>query len=956
MSQLPSGTVTFLFTDIEGSTRLAQDLGPDYQRVLESHHRLVREGLEIAGGIEVSTEGDSFFCVFTNTRAAVGTAAALQRLLASHSWSAGAEIRVRMGLHTGEGTLGADNYIGLDVHRAARIAAAAHGGQVLMSDTTRVLTETSLPQGVALRDLGLHRMKDLPHPERLHQLIIEGLPDSFPAPRSLDAQPNNLPTQLTSFVGRHQELVEAEKLTLGSRLLTLTGMAGSGKTRLALELATEIMDRFPDGVWFVDLAALTDAAVLEEQVATVLRIQQQPNRDLSGTILEVLRPKTALVILDNCEHVLDSAAGFAESALSYAPDVRVIATSREPLGVAGEVTLQVPPLGLGRSDGTGGGTTSDLSDAVQLFAERGASTDPSFRLTAETAAVVVQICQRLDGLPLAIELAAARLRSFSPAEIAARLDDRFRLLTGGTRTSLPRQHTLQAAVDWSYELLSETEQKVFDRLSVFADGFTMDAAEAVCGEIAVDAVDSVIRLVEQSMVVAGPGVVAGTRYRLLETLRQYGWQRLAERGEDVEIRSRHAEFFLRIADEARPHLHGPDQGDWTRRLVAEYENARAAFDWCRTAGQVQMHLRLAERWGAFWIGSGYWTEARRRLDEALDLEAGKYPELRMRAILGSAQVFVAEDRDRAVALAEEALGLAERYGDSETMVRALILSGYTAKHRNEGERGLLLLERAIDLCREGGLEYERAQALVTLGNLASDHESERARSYLEAGLALHRELQNSSGVGQALHYLGGVAARSGDFDDAVAWLEEGLRVDAEIGGRDNSGHLLMELGDVRRLQGDTVGATELFGRSLEFLTDVGDENCAARTRTRLGLLALAEGSLTDASDHLGSSLVASARIGDNNVVVALEGLASLAVATGDPDKGVIVFSAAEGIRNQRGLTTSALDLARRDRDLDAARHRLGAAASEAAWERGAAMSLDDATSVALGTQSTQERS
>jgi len=956
MSQLPSGTVTFLFTDIEGSTRLAQDLGPDYQRVLESHHRLVREGLEIAGGIEVSTEGDSFFCVFTNTRAAVGTAAALQRLLASHSWSAGAEIRVRMGLHTGEGTLGADNYIGLDVHRAARIAAAAHGGQVLMSDTTRVLTETSLPQGVALRDLGLHRMKDLPHPERLHQLIIEGLPDSFPAPRSLDAQPNNLPTQLTSFVGRHQELVEAEKLTLGSRLLTLTGMAGSGKTRLALELATEIMDRFPDGVWFVDLAALTDAAVLEEQVATVLRIQQQPNRDLSGTILEVLRPKTALVILDNCEHVLDSAAGFAESALGYAPDVRVIATSREPLGVAGEVTLQVPPLGLGRSDGTGGGTTSDLSDAVQLFAERGASTDPSFRLTAETAAVVVQICQRLDGLPLAIELAAARLRSFSPAEIAARLDDRFRLLTGGTRTSLPRQHTLQAAVDWSYELLSETEQKVFDRLSVFADGFTMDAAEAVCGEIAVDAVDSVIRLVEQSMVVAGPGVVAGTRYRLLETLRQYGWQRLAERGEDVEIRSRHAEFFLRIADEARPHLHGPDQGDWTRRLVAEYENARAAFDWCRTAGQVQMHLRLAERWGAFWIGSGYWTEARRRLDEALDLEAGKYPELRMRAILGSAQVFVAEDRDRAVALAEEALGLAERYGDSETMVRALILSGYTAKHRNEGERGLLLLERAIDLCREGGLEYERAQALVTLGNLASDHESERARSYLEAGLALHRELQNSSGVGQALHYLGGVAARSGDFDDAVAWLEEGLRVDAEIGGRDNSGHLLMELGNVRRLQGDTVGATELFGRSLEFLTDVGDENCAARTRTRLGLLALAEGSLTDASDHLGSSLVASARIGDNNVVVALEGLASLAVATGDPDKGVIVFSAAEGIRNQRGLTTSALDLARRDRDLDAARHRLGAAASEAAWERGAAMSLDDATSVALGTQSTQERS
>ncbi|MEE9581372.1 MAG: tetratricopeptide repeat protein [Acidimicrobiia bacterium] len=954
MSQLPSGTVTFLFTDIEGSTRLAQDLGPDYQSVIEEHHRLVREGLDAGGGTEVSTEGDSFFCVFTNTRAAVETAASLQRALASFSWSAGAEVRVRMGLHTGEGTLGGDNYIGLDVHRAARIAAAAHGGQVLVSDATRALTETKLPRGVALSDLGLHGMRDLPHPERLHQLLIDGLPNSFPAPRSVDAQPNNLPTQLTSFVGRDQELAEAADLIGGARLLTLTGVAGSGKTRLALESAARVVDRFPHGVWFVELAALTDAAFLEEEVATVLRIQQQPGRDLFETILEVLRPKAVLIVLDNCEHVLDSAAKFVGAALGYAPNLRVVATSREPLGVPGEVTLRVAPLSLPQADEVRDGAGSGLSDAVRLFADRGASADPSFRLTADNAESITHICQRLDGLPLAIELAAARLRSFSPAEIASRLDDRFGLLTGGTRTSLPRQHTLRAAVDWSYELLSDAEQKLFDRLSVFADGFTMDAVEAVCGEGAVDVVDTVIRLVDQSMVVAESRLGSGTRYRLLETLRQYGWQRLEERGEDVEIRTRHAEFFLRISDEARPHLHGRNHGDWMQRLSAEHENCRAALDWCRDTGEVEVYLRLVAGWGGFWLGFGLWAEARRRLTEALDLERGKHPELRLGAILASAQVFVAEDRDRAGALAEEALDLADRHGDAETMVSALILGGYTAKHHNDIPRAEHLLERALQLSGEEGMEHERARALVTLGNVYSRQDNEKARYYLEEGLALHRKLENLSGVAQALHYLGAGAASSGDFDDAVAWLEEGLRVDALVGGRDNSGHILMELGEVRRLQGDAAGATKLLWKGLEFLTDAGDQNCAARTRTRLGLLALSEGSFSDANDHLATSLVASARIGDGNVVAALEGFAFLAAATGDPQQAVVVFSATEGIRRQRGMTASAFDLVQRDRELDAVRQQLGKEASAMAWDRGAAMSLDDAISVVIATQGTQQ--
>jgi len=958
MSHLPSGTVTFLFTDIEGSTRLAQDLGPDYQRVLEAHHRLMREGLLSGGGIEVSTEGDSFFCVFASPTAAVETAVSLQRALNSHDWPADAVVSVRMGAHTGEGTLGADNYVGLDVHRAARIAAAAHGGQVLVSDATRALTEASLLPGVVLSDLGLHGMKDLPHPERLHQLIIEGLPTSFPAPRSVDAQPSNLPTQLTSFVGRNQELTEAEGLIGEARLLTLTGVAGSGKTRLALQLAAQAAEQFPHGVWLVELAALTDPALLEERVATVIGIRQQPGRDLVETILEVLRPKTSLIVLDNCEHMLDSAAKFIGAALGLAPNLRVVATSREPLGVPGEVTLQVAPLSLPSSDGVSDETGPGTSDAVRLFTERGANADPSFRVTPDNAEAVTQICRRLDGLPLAIELAAARLRSFSPTEIAARLDDRFGLLTGGTRTSLPRQHTLRAAVDWSYEMLTDAEQIVFERLAVFAGGFTMGAVEAVCGEGVEDVVDKVIRLVDQSMIVAESRVGSGTRYRLLETLKQYGWQRLEERGEIDDIRTRHAEFLLRLSDEAKPHLHGRDHRSWMQRLDAEHENCRAALDWCRESNDVETYLRLVTGWGVFWVGFGLWTEARSSLTEALELEDGKHPELRLGAILASAQIFVADDRDRATALAEEAIDLADRFGDSEAMVNALILGGYTTKHqhRTENKRAVLLLERALEICDAEGMDHDRARALVTLGNIYSDQDSEKSRYYLEAGLALHRNLEDLSGVAQALHYLGAGAARSGDFEDAVAWLEEGLRVDALIGGRDNNGHLLMELGEVKRLQGDAAGAAMLLARGLEILTESGDQNCAARTRTSLGLLALSAGSLSEARGHLEASLVASARIGDGNVVTALDGFAQHAAATGDSQQAVVVFAAAEGIRRQRGMTISASDLVLRDRELDAARQQLDKVDFDMAWDRGAALSLEEAMSAVVGTQGIPQES
>lgn len=946
ITQLPSGTVTFLFTDIEGSTRLAEDLGDKYQAVLEAHHRLVREGLGARGGIEVSTEGDSFFCVFANARSAIETAAALQKTIWATDWPADAVVRVRMGIHTGEGTLGADNYVGADVHRAARISAAAHGGQVLISGATRALTESYLGPELALRDLGLHGLRDLSHPEQLHQLLIDGLPTDFPAPRTLDARPGNLPTQLTSFVGRHRELAETEEVVGRSRLVTLIGEGGSGKTRLALESSARLLDYFPDGVWFIDLAPLTDAAFLEEEVAVTLGIQQQTGRELVDTILDVLCNKTALLVLDNCEHLVESAATFVDSVLSQAPDVRVMATSRGPIGASGEVTLRVPPLGLPQANKDGDSTVSDPSDAVRLFVERGQSADPSFQLNSENVEAIAHICVRVDGLPLAIELAAARLRVFSPSEIAARLDDRFRLLTGGARTALPRQHTLQAAVDWSYEMLSAVEQQLFDRLSVFSGGFTMGAAEDVCSEASIDVVDNVIRLVDQSMVVAEPGLDGGTRYRLLETLRHYGRQRLQERGEEAEFRARHVGFVSRIAEEALPHLNGRQHRRWMQRLDAEHENCRVALDWCRDTREVRDHLNLVALWGYFWTRFGLWTEARTRLNEALDLEDDKHPELRLRAILSTAEVFVAVDRERVATLANEALDLADRHGDSGARVDARYLGGYSALHSNDHERAVNLLEQALELCEQDGLESERARLLVMMGNAFSDRDTARARSYLETGLSLHREAANLSGVAQSLHYLGALAVKSGDLDTAAAWLEEGLEVDAEIGGRDNSGHLLMELGSVRRLQGDSAEAHTLLSEALAFLTNVGDQNCVARTRTRLGLLAVSEGSLHAAREHLKAGLLASAGIGDGNVVIALEGLAATAVAAGDAEHAVVLLAAADGMRIRRDLRTPAPELDQREREIDSLRQRLGPVEFEKAWERGSEMSFDDAVTAA----------
>ena len=473
MKSSPTGTVTFLFTDIEGSTRLFQRIGDRYMRVLDDHRRLLRTAFLGRGGHEVETQGDAFFVVFPRATDAVAAAVKGQQAIAAHRWPEDAAIRVRMGLHTGEAQRAEAGYVGIDVYRASRICAAGHGGQIVLSQTTRELVANDLPHGVTLRDLGEHRLRDIAHPYRLFQVVANGLPAEFPPPRTLDILPNNLPIQLTSFIGREREKAEVKRFFTTTRLLTLTGSGGAGKTRLALEVAGEMLDQYPDGVWLVELASLGDPALVPQTVASALGMRDESGRPVLATLTDYLRSRHLLLVVDNCEHLLPACSQLADALLRACPNLRMMATSREALGNPGELAYRVPSLSLPDPQQQ---SLEQLvqCEAVRLFVERAAFSRPGFQITQNNAAAVVQLCQRLDGIPLALELAAARVKALAVEQIALRLDDRFRLLTGGSRTALPRHHTLQAAMDWSYDLLTDSEQVLFRRLSVFAGGFQVD--------------------------------------------------------------------------------------------------------------------------------------------------------------------------------------------------------------------------------------------------------------------------------------------------------------------------------------------------------------------------------------------------------------------------------------------------------------------------------------------------
>ena len=907
----PSGTVTFLFTDIEGSTRLWEQHSEPMRAALARHDAILRQAIEQNNGHVFKTVGDAFCAAFATATEALKAALAGQQALQAETWPEPVTIKVRMALHTGVAEQRDDDYFGPPLNRVARLLAIGYGGQVLLSDVTQDLTRDSLPPSVTLKSLGDHRLKDLNRPETVFQLLHPDLPAEFPPLRSLDNPqlPNNLPIQLTSFIGREKEIAEVKALLSKTRLLTLTGSGGCGKTRLALQVAAEVLEEYLDGVWLVELAALSDPTLVPQAVAQALNLREEPGKSLTQSLIDTLKSQRALLVLDNCEHLLAACAQLVDTLLRACPQVKVLASSREGLNVAGELTYRVPSLSLTQAGEPISVESLSQSEAARLFIARALFHQPAFAVTAQNAPALAGICQRLDGIPLAIELAAARIRSLTPEQIASRLDNRFRLLTGGSRSALPRQQTLRAAIDWSYDLLTETEKALLGRLSVFAGGWTLEAAEAVGIGDDVEAweiLDLLTSLVDKSLVVA-EREEAHTRYRFLETVRQYARERLEERGESAQVRERHQAFFVGLAEAAAPQLWGAQQAEWLQHLESEHDNLRAALEW----EQNEAALRIAGALWLFWGVRGDYSEGRERLSD----------------MLASAVV----------------------QAHTPARAKALHGAGYLAFWQGDCAAAGQLFEASLAMTREIGDKPGIAASLMSLGNVASAQcDYAAAHSLFEQSLALYRELGDKRNISSTLLNLGTVVHEQGDYTASRALYEESLALFREIGDKLSISNALYCLGNVADALCDYAAAHSLYEESLALYRKLGDKRGISNALNNLGNVFMKQGDYAEARALYEESLALYRKLGDKRgSAYSLEAFADLAWAQEPSARAPLLWGAAEALREGIGAPLPPSERTRYDQQVAQVRSVIGEDAFAAAWAEGRAMTLEQVVKYAL---------
>jgi len=816
MAALPTGTVTFLFTDIEGSTRLATELAERWPPILARHHALMREAISAHEGVEVMTEGDAFFVVFPAPAAAVAAAADAQRLLEHEAWPAGGEVHVRMGMHTGEAMLGGDNYVGLDVHRAARVASAGHGGQVLISDTTRALVDRALPDGVELKDLGSHRLKDLPTPEHIYQLVIGGLQADFPPIRSLDARPNNLPMPVTTFVGRERQIGEIKARLAVSRLLTLTGPGGTGKTRLSIRVAEELLDEYRDGCWFVALDALRDADLVPSAIASALGVRVPGDRPALDALNAWLAEKQLLLVLDNFEQIT-AAAPLIGQMLAAAPGLRVLATSRIPLHIYGENEYAVPPLATVAELRAAAHDPERLStyEAVRLFIERALGAKSDFTVNNANAPAVAEICARLDGLPLAIELAAARVKLLTPDQILARLESNLGVLATSAQDLPERQRTMRGAIEWSFQLLTPEEQKTFARLSVFRGGFTLDSAEQVVldKDLQIDIFDGLASLADKSLLRT---VDAGseTRFAMLETIREYATELLAAAPDGDEIRRAHARHYFKLATEGEAHLTAQDSGKWLDHLEREHDNLRAAFHRAPELGLLDDALIAAGAIWRFWQQRGHFTEARTIYDRLL-AQPGAARTARAKALVGGGGIAYWQNDFSVVGpWYHEAVELYRAAGDEAGLAEALFNLSYVP-----------LLEG--DLPEAARIANEAVELFAKLGNEAGVAKSEQVAAFvdyysaspeasvklLEKASEIYRRLGDQFLLADSLVSTSLPYANLGKWDDVGRLVNEGLDIFVRNNNQSGIAMVYEILGAGLAFLDQDVAAAHMFGAS-----------------------------------------------------------------------------------------------------------------------------------------------
>jgi predicted ATPase/class 3 adenylate cyclase len=833
MSAPPTGTITFLFSDIEGSSKKWEQ-HPDAMRVaLAMHDRMLRETFEARGGFVFKTVGDAFCVAFNTAQEALIAALESQRALHGTVWNGLDELKVRMALHTGAAEHRDGDYFGATLNRVARILSSAHGGQVLLSLPTQELVRDQLPAALQLRHLGEHRLRDLARPEQLFQMVTADLPSQFPALRSLESVPNNLPVQLTTFVGREREMAEVKRLLGSTRLLTLTGTGGTGKTRLSLQVAAEALESFQDGVWLVEFATIEDAALVVETVAASLDIRQEAGRPLNTTLGAFLRAKQLLLIFDNCEHVVAACARLAETLLRSCPHLRILASSREPLGIAGETAWPLPPLSLPdhwREIVAGPDAIERLSqyEAVRLFVDRATLARPAFQLTNENIPIVAQICWRLDGIALAIELAAARIRVLTLQQVIDRIDDRFHLLTTGSRTAVPRQQTLRSLIDWSHDLLSEPERKLFRRLSVFVRGRTLEAIETVCacdGLESWEIVDLLTQLVDKSLVYVERTPKHGARYFMLESIYDYANEKLVEAGEAAEFRGRHLDYFLALAENAAPKIRGAEQREWLERIEFEEYNFRVAIEASmELPGQLTKGLRILAAMQRLVEVRGLFKEAREIFTKVLaHPDSAKRDATRAVALAAAGRLaWIADDMPQTGALHAEALSIFREIGDQRGAAQALADLALYALDAGDPAQARAHLDEALALSAKLGdarLSAHVCHARAALASAAGDFA--QALAFEEESLALYRQLGDTWQSIILCWAVGMNATVLGRFDHARPHLAECLRVGLELGNRWGASYPIEALAALAVAEKKYEHAARLFGAAEAHRTQSG---------------------------------------------------------------------------------------------------------------------------------------
>jgi predicted ATPase/class 3 adenylate cyclase len=791
----PTGTVTFLFTDIEGSTKLAREHPKMWETARSRHHAILREAIECYHGYVFQIIGDAFCAAFHTAGDALQAAAKAQTDLHLEPWGE-VLIKVRMGIHTGKAEVQENGeYHGyLAMSRVQRLMSAGHGGQVLISAASQELLLEDMPDNASLRDLRERRLKDLIRPEHVYQLVIAGLPVDFPALKTLDLYRQNLPVQLTSFIGREKQMEEIQQAISTHRLVTLTGVGGTGKTRLSLQVAAELLDQFRDGVWFVELASISDPNLVAQAIFSCLGIPEKPGMTILQLLLDFLRAKTLLLVVDNCEHLIAACAELVETLLMNAPSLKILATSREPLSVSGEMIWHVPSLSLPDSKPVLAMERLSQYEAVQLFIERALLVQPHFQITSGNAPAVAEICFRLDGIPLAIELAAARVKGLSVEQITARLDDRFHLLTGGSRTVLPRQQTLQATIDWSYMLLSDEESRLFQRLSVFAGGWTLEAAEQVCaGETLASArvLDLLLQLVDKSLVVAKTQGL-DPRYYMLESIRKYAQEKLIETGESNLVRDRHLEYFRGLAEKAKPHFRDAQQLKWMKKIEIELDNVRAALTWSLQGGSGEDGLSLGADLGtdvgAFWFSHAHTKEGYEFLEQLiLHASTTSRPDILAAANFSTATLgWWLGELARARQYAEQSellwLQLGQLY--KVKAAEARFLKVFLTKHLNRSYDPIQLrqeYQEVLQVFEEAGDHWMTAHVLYNIAfELDNSGDLIEARRVLNQSMTLFRQCGDLIRISKNNLELAQIAIKEDNYGEARVLCEEALSVFSQL--------------------------------------------------------------------------------------------------------------------------------------------------------------------------------